>query len=92
VAVPDPPGSGGLGVFSDGPISTEPTRERQLTHWVTPKAEAASPSTSAYRASSRLAADDSRMCTARPWIVDGGWMRESAHDRSAVALESFTSV
>lgn len=58
--------------------------ERQLTHWVTPEAEE-----SIARNQCRpdklypedvarlvlwLAADDSRMCTAQRWIVDGGWM------------------
>ena len=58
--------------------------ERQLAHWVTPEAEE-----SIARNQCRpdklypedvarlvlwLAADDSRMCTAQRWIVDGGWM------------------
>jgi NAD(P)-dependent dehydrogenase (short-subunit alcohol dehydrogenase family) len=58
--------------------------ERQLTHWVTPDAEAAiernqSLPQKLYPADVArmvlwLAADDSRSCTAQMWVVDGGWM------------------
>jgi NAD(P)-dependent dehydrogenase (short-subunit alcohol dehydrogenase family) len=58
--------------------------ERQLTHWVTPEAEAAIERNQCLpdklypadvaRLVLWLAADDSRMCTAQRWIVDGGWM------------------
>jgi NAD(P)-dependent dehydrogenase (short-subunit alcohol dehydrogenase family) len=58
--------------------------ERQLTHWVTPEAEAAiernqSLPQKLYPADVArmvlwLAADDSRSCTAQMWVVDGGWM------------------
>jgi NAD(P)-dependent dehydrogenase (short-subunit alcohol dehydrogenase family) len=58
--------------------------ERQLTHWVTPEAEAAIARNQCLpeklypadvaRMVLWLAADDSRMCTAQRWIVDGGWM------------------
>jgi D-xylose 1-dehydrogenase len=58
--------------------------EKQLTHWVTPKAEESIlrnqclpdkvyPDDVA-RLLLWLAADDSRACTAQRWIVDGGWM------------------
>jgi D-xylose 1-dehydrogenase len=58
--------------------------ERQLTHWVTPEAEEAIARNQCLpeklypadvaRMVLWLAADDSRMCTAQRWIVDGGWM------------------
>jgi NAD(P)-dependent dehydrogenase (short-subunit alcohol dehydrogenase family) len=58
--------------------------ERQLTHWVTPEAEAAIARNQCLpqklypddvaRMVLWLAADDSRSCTAQLWIVDGGWM------------------
>ena len=58
--------------------------ERQLTHWVTPEAEAAIERNQCLpqklypadvaRMVLWLAADDSRSCTAQLWIVDGGWM------------------
>jgi D-xylose 1-dehydrogenase len=58
--------------------------ERQLTHWVTPEAEAAiernqSLPQKLYPADVArlvlwLAAEDSRSCTAQVWIADGGWM------------------
>jgi D-xylose 1-dehydrogenase len=58
--------------------------ERQLTHWITPDAEAAiernqSLPQKLYPADVArmvlwLAADDSRSCTAQMWVVDGGWM------------------
>jgi D-xylose 1-dehydrogenase len=58
--------------------------ERQLTHWITPEAEAAiernqSVPQKLYPADVArmilwLAADDSRSCTAQMWVVDGGWM------------------
>jgi NAD(P)-dependent dehydrogenase (short-subunit alcohol dehydrogenase family) len=58
--------------------------ERQLTHWVTPEAEEAIARNQCLperlypadvaRLVLWLAADDSRMCTAQRWIVDGGWM------------------
>jgi D-xylose 1-dehydrogenase len=58
--------------------------ERQLTHWVTPEAEAAIERSQCLpqklypadvtRLVLWLAADDSRSCTAQLWIVDGGWM------------------
>jgi D-xylose 1-dehydrogenase len=58
--------------------------ERQLTHWVTPEAEAIIrrnqclpqklyPADVA-RLVLWLAAEDSRSCTAQKWIVDGGWI------------------
>jgi NAD(P)-dependent dehydrogenase (short-subunit alcohol dehydrogenase family) len=57
--------------------------ERQLTDWVTPEAEQeidraqclpgrVMPADVA-RMALWLAADDSRMCTAQTWVVDGGW-------------------
>jgi D-xylose 1-dehydrogenase len=58
--------------------------ERQLTHWVTPEAEASIARNQCLpqklypadvaRLVLWLAADDSRACTAQRWIVDGGWM------------------
>jgi NAD(P)-dependent dehydrogenase (short-subunit alcohol dehydrogenase family) len=58
--------------------------ERQLTHWITPEAEAAIERNQCLpqklypadvaRMVLWLAADDSRSCTAQLWIVDGGWM------------------
>lgn len=58
--------------------------EKQLTHWVTPEAEAAIERNQCLtdklypddvaRMLLWLAADDSRHCTAQNWIVDGGWM------------------
>ena len=58
--------------------------ERQLTHWVTPEAEAAIERNQCLpqklypadvaRMVLWLAAEDSRSCTAQKWIVDGGWM------------------
>lgn len=58
--------------------------ERQLTHWVTPEAEASIERNQCLphklypedvaRMLLWLAADDSRSCTAQCWIVDGGWM------------------
>ena len=58
--------------------------ERQLTHWITPDAEAAIERNQALpqklypadvaRMVLWLAADDSRSCTAQMWVVDGGWM------------------
>jgi D-xylose 1-dehydrogenase len=58
--------------------------ERQLTHWVTPEAEASIARNQCLpqklypadvaRMVLWLAADDSRSCTAQMWIVDGGWM------------------
>jgi NAD(P)-dependent dehydrogenase (short-subunit alcohol dehydrogenase family) len=58
--------------------------EKQLTEWVTPEAEAAIARNQCLpeklhpedlaRMLLWLAADDSRMCTAQNWIVDGGWM------------------
>jgi D-xylose 1-dehydrogenase len=58
--------------------------ERQLTHWVTPEAEAAIERNQCLpqklypadvaRMVLWLAADDSRSCTAQMWVVDGGWM------------------
>jgi len=58
--------------------------ERQLRHWVTPEAEAAIARNQCLpdklypadvaRLVLWLAAEDSRMCTAQRWIVDGGWM------------------
>ncbi len=58
--------------------------ERQLTHWVTPEAEAAIERNQCLpqklypedvaRMMLWLAADDSRSCTAQLWVVDGGWM------------------
>lgn len=58
--------------------------ERQLRDWVTPEAEREiersqclpgrlEPSDVA-RLALWLAADDSRMCTAQRWVVDGGWI------------------
>jgi D-xylose 1-dehydrogenase len=58
--------------------------ERQLTHWVTPEAEASIARNQCLpdrlypedvaRLVLWLAAEDSRRCTAQRWIVDGGWM------------------
>lgn len=58
--------------------------ERQLTHWVTPEAEASIERNQCLpnklypddvaRLLLWLAADDSRSCTAQKWVVDGGWM------------------
>jgi NAD(P)-dependent dehydrogenase (short-subunit alcohol dehydrogenase family) len=58
--------------------------ERQLTHWVTPEAEASIVRNQCLpqklyppdiaRLVLWLAAEDSRSCTAQKWIVDGGWM------------------
>ena len=58
--------------------------QRQLTHWVTPEAEAAIERNQCLpqklypadvaRLVLWLAADDSRMCTAQRWIGDGGWL------------------
>jgi D-xylose 1-dehydrogenase len=58
--------------------------ERQLTHWVTPEAEASIARNQCLpqklypadvaRLVLWLAAEDSRGCTAQIWIVDGGWM------------------
>jgi NAD(P)-dependent dehydrogenase (short-subunit alcohol dehydrogenase family) len=58
--------------------------ERQLTHWVTPEAEASIARNQClpYRLYPAdvarlvlwLAAEDSRGCTAQMWIADGGWM------------------
>lgn len=58
--------------------------ERQLQNWVTPEAEASIDRnqclpgrvypTDVARLMLWLAADDSRMCTAQRWVVDGGWM------------------
>ena len=58
--------------------------ERQLTHWVTPEAEASIARNQCLpqklypadvaRLVLWLAADDSRACTAQRWVVDGGWM------------------
>ncbi|MFD3445203.1 SDR family NAD(P)-dependent oxidoreductase [Microbacteriaceae bacterium 4G12] len=58
--------------------------ERQLTHWVTPEAEASIERNQCLphklypedvaRMLLWLAADDSRSCTAQLWVVDGGWM------------------
>jgi D-xylose 1-dehydrogenase len=58
--------------------------EKQLTHWVTPEAEASIARNQCLpgklypddvaRMMLWLAADDSRSCTAQQWIVDGGWM------------------
>jgi NAD(P)-dependent dehydrogenase (short-subunit alcohol dehydrogenase family) len=58
--------------------------ERQLTHWVTPEAEASIERNQCLphklypedvaRMMLWLAADDSRSCTAQLWVVDGGWM------------------
>ena len=58
--------------------------ERQLRDWVTPEAEREiersqclpqrlQPADVA-RLALWLAADDSRMCTAQRWVVDGGWI------------------
>jgi NAD(P)-dependent dehydrogenase (short-subunit alcohol dehydrogenase family) len=58
--------------------------EKQLTHWVTPEAEASIERNQCLpqklvpddvaRMLLWLAADDSRSCTAQNWVVDGGWM------------------
>lgn len=58
--------------------------DRQLTHWVTPEAEASIRRNQCLphklypedvaRMMLWLAADDSRSCTAQLWVVDGGWM------------------
>jgi NAD(P)-dependent dehydrogenase (short-subunit alcohol dehydrogenase family) len=58
--------------------------EKQLTEWVTPEAEASIERNQCLtdklypddvaRMLLWLAADDSRMCTAQLWKVDGGWM------------------
>ncbi|WP_297345145.1 SDR family oxidoreductase [Amnibacterium sp.] len=58
--------------------------EKQLTHWVTPEAEASIARNQCLpqklvpddvaRMLLWLAADDSRSCTAQNWVVDGGWM------------------
>lgn len=58
--------------------------DRQLTHWVTPEAEASIERNQCLphklypedvaRMMLWLAADDSRSCTAQLWVVDGGWM------------------
>lgn len=58
--------------------------ERQLRDWVTPEAEAHIDANQCLaerltppdvaRMVLWLAADDSRLCTAQKWIVDGGWM------------------
>jgi NAD(P)-dependent dehydrogenase (short-subunit alcohol dehydrogenase family) len=58
--------------------------ERELAHWVTPEAEASIQRNQCLphklypadvaRLVLWLAAEDSRSCTAQPWIVDGGWM------------------
>ncbi len=58
--------------------------ERQLTHWVTPEADASIERNQCLphklypedvaRMMLWLAADDSRSCTAQLWVVDGGWM------------------
>jgi NAD(P)-dependent dehydrogenase (short-subunit alcohol dehydrogenase family) len=58
--------------------------EKQLTHWVTPEAEASIERNQCLpfklvpddvaRMLLWLAADDSRGCTAQNWVVDGGWM------------------
>jgi NAD(P)-dependent dehydrogenase (short-subunit alcohol dehydrogenase family) len=58
--------------------------EKQLTHWVTPEAEASIDRNQCLprklypadvaRLLLWLAADDSSACTAQRWIVDGGWM------------------
>jgi len=58
--------------------------QRQLTHWVTPEAEAAIERNQCLpqklypadvaRMVLWLASEDSRSCTAQLWIVDGGWM------------------
>ena len=57
--------------------------ERQLTHWVTPEAEASIARNQCLpqrlyppdiaRLVLWLAAEDSRSCTAQTWTVDGGW-------------------
>jgi NAD(P)-dependent dehydrogenase (short-subunit alcohol dehydrogenase family) len=57
--------------------------ERQLTHWVTPEAEASIERNQCLpqklyppdvaRMVLWLAAEDSRACTAQKWVVDGGW-------------------
>jgi NAD(P)-dependent dehydrogenase (short-subunit alcohol dehydrogenase family) len=57
--------------------------ERQLREWVTPEAEASIERSQCLperlvpadvaRLVLWLAADDSRMCTAQKWVVDGGW-------------------
>jgi NAD(P)-dependent dehydrogenase (short-subunit alcohol dehydrogenase family) len=58
--------------------------QRQLTHWVTPEAEASIARNQCLphklypddvaRLVLWLAAEDSRSCTAQRWVVDGGWM------------------
>ena len=58
--------------------------ERQLTHWITPEAEASIQRNQCLpqklypadvaRLVLWLAAEDSRSCTAQRWIVDGGWL------------------
>lgn len=58
--------------------------ERQLRDWVTPEAEASIDANQCLterltppdvaRLMLWLAADDSRLCTAQKWVVDGGWM------------------
>lgn len=58
--------------------------KRQLTHWVTPQAEATILRSQSLphklypddvaRLMLWLAADDSRSCSGQRWIVDGGWM------------------
>jgi len=58
--------------------------ERQVTHWVTPEAEEAIARNQCLpdkvhppdvaRMVLWLAAQDSRICTAQTWVVDGGWM------------------
>ena len=57
--------------------------ERQLAHWITPEAEASIKRNQCLpqkvypddvaRLVLWLAAEDSRMCTAQNWVVDGGW-------------------
>jgi NAD(P)-dependent dehydrogenase (short-subunit alcohol dehydrogenase family) len=57
--------------------------ERQLTHWVTPEAEASIERNQCLahklypddvaRMVLWLAAEDSRSCTGQRWVVDGGW-------------------
>jgi NAD(P)-dependent dehydrogenase (short-subunit alcohol dehydrogenase family) len=58
--------------------------QKQLDHWVTPKAEESIARNQCLpdklypddvaRLLLWLASDDSRSCTAQRWIVDGGWM------------------
>jgi NAD(P)-dependent dehydrogenase (short-subunit alcohol dehydrogenase family) len=58
--------------------------ERQLTHWITPEAEASIARNQCLpqklypadvaRLVLWLAAEDSRSCTAQMWVADGGWM------------------